>query len=84
MTRDEIERVFTRALLDIAPDADTSSLDPEASLRDELDIDSMDLLALARRLHEALGVTIPERDYVHIDSLRGAVDYLAAALSARG
>lgn len=79
MTREEARRALEDALREVAPDADLATLEADASLREELDLDSMDLLALARRLHERLGVEIPERDYARIDSLSAAVEYLVNA-----
>jgi acyl carrier protein len=84
VTRDELQAVVVGALKKLAPEADPATLDPDASLREELDLDSMDVLNLAIALHDALGVEIPETDYGKIASLRGCVDYLEAALSARG
>ena len=44
MTRDEIKEAVLRALSDVAPEADPATLRPDVGLRDQLDIDSMDLL----------------------------------------
>ena len=41
-------------IADVAPDADTASLDDQADLRDELDIDSMDLLNVLIGIDEKL------------------------------
>jgi acyl carrier protein len=78
MTNDEIRTVVLRVLRGIAPEADPAALDPDADLRDQLDIDSMDLLNFVLGLNEALGVDIPERDYPKLSSLNACVGYLAA------
>lgn len=62
----------------IAPEADLAALDPRADLRDELEIDSMDLLHFAIGLHEQTGIEIPESDYPRIATLAGCVAYLEA------
>lgn len=80
MTNDEIRAAILESLSEIAPEADPSTLDPGESLRDELDIDSMDFLNFVTALHERLGVSIPETDYPKVDSLDGAVSYLASRL----
>lgn len=80
MTKDEVRAFVHRALTDIAPDADPASIDPSESMRDELDLDSMDFLALVRAIHDELGVNVPETDYAQIESLNGCVDYVAARL----
>ncbi|MBX3275137.1 MAG: acyl carrier protein [Sandaracinaceae bacterium] len=82
MTEETIRAFVRRAIEDIAPDADLDALDPRASLREELDLDSMDFLALVRAIHAALGVAIPETDYAKIDSLDGCVAYVLRALAA--
>lgn len=67
------------ALAAVAPDADLSSLDPDAEMAEELDLDSMDFLNVVGELSERLGVDIPERDYPQLSTLVGAVAYLEAA-----
>ena len=47
------------------------------AFRDQLDLDSMDLLNFVIGLHTALGVDIPEADYSKLATLDGCVDYLA-------
>ena len=81
MTREEIRSLVLRELGRIAPEADLLALPESALLREELEIDSMDLLNFATAIHDALGVDIPESDYERIASLRGCVDYLAARLA---
>lgn len=78
MTNDETKTVVLRVLRGIAPEADPAALDPDADLRDQLDIDSMDFLNFVLGLHEAFGVEIPERDYPQMSSLDACVGYLAA------
>ena len=80
MTEAEIRTLVLEQLGDIAPEADLSAIDPEALLRDELDIDSMDFLNFVIALHEQLKVDIPEVDYPKLASINGAVAYLAAKL----
>jgi acyl carrier protein len=77
MTEDDIRATVLRVLAEIAPEADAAGIDPDASLRDQLDLDSMDVLNVMIALHEALHVDIPETDYPKLASLRGAVAYLA-------
>ena len=76
MTENEIRSAVRRALGDIAPEANLEAIDPDASLRDQLDLDSMDILNVMIALHEALQVDIPETDYPKLATLNGAVAYL--------
>lgn len=66
------------ALRGIAPEADIDQIDPSASLREQLDLDSFDFLKLLIALQEAVGVDIPEADYGRVDSLNALVAYLQA------
>jgi acyl carrier protein len=80
MTRDDIRATLLRVLGDIAPEADLAALRPDRQLRDELDLDSMDILNAVIALHRALGIDIPEADYGRLATLDGAVEYLAGKL----
>jgi acyl carrier protein len=77
LTEQELRDAVLRVLKRIAPEADPSRIDPRENLRDQLDVDSMDLLNFVIGLHEALGVDIPESDYSRLSTLDGIVQYLA-------
>lgn len=81
MTEAEIRALVLEQLGNIAPEADLSAIDPEAPLRDELDIDSMDFLNFVIALHEKLKVDIPEPDYPKLATINGAVGYLGGKLA---
>ena len=72
----EIEVVLKEALRQIAPDMDIMTIDLDADLREELDIDSMDFLNLVTALSEQLQVTMPEIDYPYIMTYNAMVTYL--------
>lgn len=78
MRKDEIREAVFRILGQIAPEADLSQIKPDLRIRDQLDIDSMDLLNFVIGLHKELKVEIPETDYPKLGTLDGCVDYLAA------
>ena len=80
MTRNDITAVLIDELGRIAPEIDASRLDPNAELREELDIDSMDFLNLVTALSERLEIDIPEIDYPKLATLGHAIDYLAQRL----
>jgi acyl carrier protein len=82
MTKDEIRATALRVLGDIAPEADLVSLKRDVDLREQLDLDSMDILNFVVGLHAALGVEIPEADYPRFATLEGGVEYLTARLAA--
>ena len=78
MTKDEIREIVLRTLGQIAPEADLSQLKPNLRIRDQLDVDSMDLLNFVIGLHQQLQVDIPEADYSKLATLDGCIDYLAS------
>ena len=82
MTRDEIRNAVIQALSSIAPEFDPRNLQPDAVLRQELDLDSMDFLNFVIGLHDSVGINVPEQDYAKLSTLNGAVDYLATRLTA--
>ena len=63
MTRNDITAVLIDELGRIAPEIDASRLDPNAELREELDIDSMDFLNFVIAVTHRLGIDVPELDY---------------------
>jgi acyl carrier protein len=76
MTEAEIRTIACAILSEIAPEADLKALSDKATLRDELDLDSMDFLNFVAGLHKRTGVDIPETDYPHLATLGGIVAYL--------
>jgi acyl carrier protein len=75
----DVRKTVLAILGRIAPEADLDRLDPEVNFREELDLDSMDFLRFVEALHKELGVTVPEKDYPKLTTLRGCLAYLAAA-----
>jgi acyl carrier protein len=77
MTREEIRQTVLRALGQIAPEADLSQLRPDVRIRDQMDIDSIDLLNFVIELHKEFRIDIPEADYPQLATLNGCIDYLS-------
>ncbi len=67
-----------KALTDVAPEIDPGDIDPDASLRDGADLDSMDFVAFIAAVSEAIGADIPEADYADLDGIAKATSYVAA------
>ena len=80
MTRSEVQAKVMGALQSVAPEVDPASLAVDAPLRDQVDLDSMDLLRFIVELHKQLGVEVPEADYSKLATMSGAVDYVMAHL----
>lgn len=79
MTPEQIRAAVLDAIAEIAPEADLGSIDENAGLREQLDIDSLDFLNIVIALHERTGIEIPERDYPELSTLARSVSYLSAA-----
>ncbi len=80
MTTDEIRETVLGLLCEIAPEADPAQIRGDIDLRDQLDIDSMDLLNFVISVDETLGIDIPESDYGKFITLDEFVGYLAERL----
>lgn len=80
MTSEDIRSTLLNCLSDVAPEIADEEIEDDMDLRDELDLDSMDILRWVQGIHKTLGVEIPEEDYGKIATLGEAVDYVAARL----
>lgn len=80
MEHQDIRNGVLDALLAIAPEVDTATLQDTQPLRAQIDLDSMDWLNVLLGLHHRFGVEIPEADYARLGTLAQIVDYLAARL----
>ena len=80
MTRDEIRKALLRCLSEVAPEIANKEIEDDADLRDELDLDSMDVLRWVQGIFKALSVEIPEEDYGKIASLEDAITYVASRI----
>jgi acyl carrier protein len=76
MTDDEIKALVLRELGNIAPEIDAEQIDPAVDLREQIDLDSMNVLDLMVAIHDATGVDIPEADYPKILTLNDFATYL--------
>ena len=76
MTGEEVREVVLNIIADIAPDEDVQSVNDEVSLRDQLDLDSMDFLDIVMELRKRHKIEVPQEDYPNLDTLSGCVSYL--------
>jgi acyl carrier protein len=80
MTDDEIRALVVRELSNIAPEIDPAQIDPAVNVRDQIDLDSMNVLDLMIAIYEATGIEIPEADYPKINTLNDFATYLGPRL----
>lgn len=81
MNTDEIRQALTGILKRIAPESDPATLGPDDNIRKKLDIDSFDALTFFVRIHEELGVTVPESDYGQLHTLSQILRYLESRVA---
>ncbi len=77
MSRADIRNGVVSELIAIAPEIEEDDLSDTDSLRDQVDLDSMDWLNFLVRLHKRFEVDIPESEYASlrtIDDLTGYID----------
>jgi acyl carrier protein len=76
MSVPDIRSAIEEELGNIAPEIDLTTINPDADLREALDIDSMDFLNLISAIHHRLGIDVPELDYPKLFTLNSALKYL--------
>jgi acyl carrier protein len=76
VTTDGVRATVLRVLGEIAPEVELGAVRGDVPLREQLDLDSMDVLNFVVGLHAALGVDIPEADYGKLATLDACVAYL--------
>lgn len=81
MTRDDISKAIIEIIEDIVPDEEFDNIKPEESLREQLDLDSMDFLDIVMELRKRYSVEVPEADYPELATLKSCVDYLEPKLA---
>jgi acyl carrier protein len=82
MNTEQIRATVLRVLKDIAPEADTASIDPNVSFHDQFEIDSIDFLRLMMELQKELKVSIFDFDFPKLSTLTGCERYLVDKLNA--
>ncbi len=80
MTNEEIRLAVLKIIEDIAPDEDTSDVDDDKPLREQLELDSMDFLDIVMELRKRYSVEVPEAEYPELNTLAGCVRYLEPKL----
>ena len=76
----DLVTMILSAIADVAPELEPelADLDHDVDFWTELQLDSMDHLAVMTRLSEQTGVDIAERDYPHLTTVTAVHDFLAA------
>ena len=73
----DVRQIVIDIIADIAPDEDVTTIDDQKSLREQLDLDSMDFLDIVMELRKRHKVEVPQEDYPRLASLESCVAYLS-------
>lgn len=73
----DVRQIVLDIISDIAPDEDVTNLDDAKSLREQLDLDSMDFLDIVMELRKRHKVEVPQEDYPKLATLESCVTYLS-------
>jgi acyl carrier protein len=77
MTAANVRQIVLDIISDIAPDEDVTVIDDNKSLREQLDLDSMDFLDIVMELRKRHKVEVPQEDYPKLATLDSCVAYLS-------
>lgn len=75
-----VRQIVIDIIADISPDSDVTTLDDAKTLREQLDLDSMDFLDIVMELRKRHKIEVPQEDYPKLASLESCVAYLTPKL----
>ncbi|MEU5715870.1 phosphopantetheine-binding protein [Streptomyces sp. NPDC020403] len=84
MNRAEAREVVEESLASTIPDADLTTLGPDDTFRDALDMDSLDFLSFVETLGERSGIRIDDEDSPKLSTLSECADFLVARTESSG
>ena len=76
MTKEEIRSLILEIIAEIVPDEDLSNLKDDISIREQVELDSMDFLDIIMELRKRYGIEVPEDDYKELATLDSSMSYL--------
>jgi acyl carrier protein len=80
VTEAELRTTVLNTLRQVVPDVDLTTLRTDASVREQVDMDSIDFLRFLVVIHTTLGVDVPEADYPKLGTVDSTIAYLAGKL----
>lgn len=72
-----VKQAVVNIIADVALDEDISGIKGDVSLREQLDLDSMDFLDIVMELKKRHKIEVPQEDYMQLATLDSCVKYLA-------
>jgi acyl carrier protein len=79
MTRNEVLELIRNHLAEEL-EVDPSRIQDDTRFKEDLEADSLDLVALVQELEDRSGVRIPDQDAIKIKTIGQAADYVATRL----
>lgn len=76
LTNEEVRQHVLNIIADVALDEDLDGIKDEETLRDQLDLDSMDFLDIVMELKKRHQIEVPQDDYPRLATLQSCVEYL--------
>ncbi len=74
----EFRETIRRELRSIRRDKLPPGWDDDSHFRDDLGLDSLDLVEMVARLEQATGIFVPDEDVAQLMSISATVDYVQA------
>ena len=81
MSPQEVRQIVIDIISDIAPDEDLGNLKDDVSLREQIDLDSMDFLDIVMELRKRYKVEVPSEDYPKLATLASCMSYLTPKMA---
>ena len=76
MSTEDVKKIVLDIIADVAPDEELDGLNAADSLRDQLDLDSMDFLDIVMELKKRHQIDVPKEEYSKLESMDSCVEYL--------
>lgn len=80
MNTQKVNQVLAEIFKEIAPEIDYSVINPEKSLRDQVEIDSYDFYRIIVKVAKQTGVNIPDSKLAQMKNLQDLVNYLVRSV----
>ena len=71
-----IYKAVCQSILDVAPDLDSADLETSTNLHDDLGLDSIDLVNVAKAIGDRVGFEISDKDYARLHRIGEIVDFV--------
>ena len=76
METETIKALVLECLMGVAPELDPKDFKPDVEFREQIDIDSMDMLNFVTALHQRTGIDVPDADFIQLNTLDACAAYL--------